>query len=203
MLIQNGLVPCALSPWTTLISVFFRVRADIRFASFLAFLMRISRTLLTLLQICRLCYHRIVKNETGTCPACRAEYKEENIQKKSLPEKKKKEGDVEPGWEQPAAGKKKPNKEKKPALPAYPGACRIFASARRYSCFLRAGFPAKVRELLLRCHEIGHVVRGELDERVLEDLKALPEKGFRFSFVICCFHGSESIWVFRGISGPE
>ena len=34
-----------------------------------------------------------------------------------------------------------------------------------------------MRELLLHCHEIGHVVRGELDDRVLEDLKALPERG--------------------------
>ncbi len=71
-------------------------------------------------QICRLCYHRIVKTETGTCPACRAEYKEENIQKKTIPDKKKKEGEVDPGWET-GVGKKKANKEKKPAVPTYSG----------------------------------------------------------------------------------
>jgi hypothetical protein len=45
-------------------------------------------------------------------------------------------------------------------------------------------FPVKVRELLLRCHEIGHVVRGELDDRVLEDLKALPERGNFFGYLL-------------------
>ena len=42
------------------------------------------------------------------------------------------------------------------------------------------GFHPKVRELLIRCHETGLIARGELDERVLEDLKALSEKGLSF-----------------------
>ncbi len=56
------------------------------------------------------------------------------------------------------------------------------------SLFWFPAFPVKVRELLLRCHEIGHVVRGELDDRVLEDLKALPERGERVQLPRSSFH---------------
>ena len=31
--------------------------------------------------------------------------------------------------------------------------------------------------MLAQCHEAGIVSKGELDERVMEDLKALPERG--------------------------
>jgi hypothetical protein len=78
-----------------------------------------------------------------------------------LPPKKKK-GDesqaADAGWESTGAKKKASNK--KPPVPlTFPG------------------FSPKVADMLAQCHEAGIVSKGELDERVMEDLKVLPERG--------------------------
>ncbi len=39
------------------------------------------------------------------------------------------------------------------------------------------GFTPKVQEMLQQAVDIGHVSKGDLDERALSDLKALPERG--------------------------
>lgn len=79
------------------------------------------------------------------------------------PPKKKKAEDAgskaeDAGWES-STTKKKAAGKKIPAPLTFPG------------------FSPKVADMLAQCHEAGIVSKGELDERVMEDLKALPERG--------------------------
>lgn len=88
-------------------------------------------------------------------------YEEDKFRKVDLPPKKKK-GDesqtADAGWENTGAKKKASNK--KPPVPlTFPG------------------FSPKVADMLAQCHEAGIVSKGELDERIMEDLKVLPERG--------------------------
>jgi hypothetical protein len=41
----------------------------------------------------------------------------------------------------------------------------------------KSGFTPRVQEMLQQAVDIGHVSKGDLDERALSDLKALPERG--------------------------
>ena len=96
-------------------------------------------------------------------------YEEDKFRKVDLPPRKKKGSDDsaagDAGWETGAKkGKGATNKttyaNKKPPVPlTFPG------------------FSPKVAEMLQQCHEAGIVTKGELDERVMEDLKILPERG--------------------------
>lgn len=119
-------------------------------------------------QICLLCFNHIQNEGNKQCPACRTEYNEEKFRQQAPPERKKKvDGDdkdkdgsrvgKDDGWE--TGGSKKKAGQKKPNPLSFPG------------------FAGKVAEMLLQCHEQGIVTRGELDERVMDDLKALPERG--------------------------
>jgi hypothetical protein len=91
--------------------------------------------------------------------SCR--YEEDKFRKVDPPPKKKKgeESKAEDaGWES-SNTKKKTAGKKAPAPLTFPG------------------FSPKVADMLVQCHDAGIVGKGELDERVMEDLKALPERG--------------------------
>lgn len=76
-----------------------------------------------------------------------------------LPKKKKgEEGSGDVGWESGGTKKTKTNK-KAPVPLTFPG------------------FSPKVAEMFAQCHEAGIISKGDLDERVMEDLKVLPERG--------------------------
>ena len=109
----------------------------------------------------------------------RARYEEANFKRLEPPSKKKK-GDGEKkrdeddgGWETGGAKKKTAGK-KAPAPMTFPG------------------FSPKVAEMLSQCHEAGVVSKGELDERVMEDLKALPERGTSLAAHVKAAHASFS-----------
>ena len=110
-------------------------------------------------QVCLLCFNTIQKEGNKQCPACRTEYDESKFQKQAPPSaaKSKVAADANDGWESTGA-KKKSAKKPAPAL-SFPG------------------FQPRVEAMLLQCHEMGTVSRGELDERVMEDLKSMPERG--------------------------
>mmetsp|Transcript_39984 Transcript_39984/g.125587 ORF Transcript_39984/g.125587 Transcript_39984/m.125587 type:complete len:872 (-) Transcript_39984:79-2694(-) len=108
-------------------------------------------------QICLLCLHKIRNEGNKQCPACRSEYEEEKFRQKDPPMTKKEEPTKDDGgWE--TGGKKKSSNKKQPAL-SFPG------------------FNPKVADMIIQCHDLGIVTRGELDDRVMEDLRALPERG--------------------------
>jgi hypothetical protein len=96
-------------------------------------------------------------------------YEEDKFRKVDVPPRKKKGSDEsaagDAGWETGAKkGKGATNKmayaNKKPPVPlTFPG------------------FSPKVAEMLQQCHEAGIVTKGELDERIMDDLKILPERG--------------------------
>ena len=122
-------------------------------------LMYIVDLIMTCHQICLLCLNKIRNEGNKQCPACRSEYEEGNFRKVEPPPKKKKNearADDE-GWESSTSKKKTGEKKKQPL--SFPG------------------FAPRVSDMLAQCHEAGVVSKGELDERVMEDLKALPERG--------------------------
>ena len=97
-------------------------------------------------------------------------YEEDKFRKVDPPSKKKKTDDnrqEDTGWESGGAKKKTQNR-KPPAPLTFPG------------------FSPKVAEMLGECHAAGIVTKGELDERVMEDLKALPERGLLFVKLAIC-----------------
>jgi hypothetical protein len=107
----------------------------------------------------------------------RDRYEEANFKRLEPPSKKKK-GDGEKkkdeddaGWETGGAKKKTAGK-KTPAPMTFPG------------------FSPKVADMLSQCHEAGIVSKGELDERVMEDLKALPERGTSLAPHVKAAHAS-------------
>jgi hypothetical protein len=109
----------------------------------------------------------------------RGRYEEANFKRLEPPSKKKK-GDGEKkkdeddgGWETGGAKKKTAGK-KAPAPMTFPG------------------FSPKVADMLSQCHEAGIVSKGELDERVMEDLKALPERGTSLAAHVKAAHASFS-----------
>jgi hypothetical protein len=113
-------------------------------------------------QVCLLCLNKIRNEGNKQCPACRSEYEEDKFRKVDPPPKKKKGeeggGAADTGWEC-STSKKKTSSKKTQAPLTFPG------------------FPPRVADMLAQCHEACIVSKGELDERVMEDLKALPERG--------------------------
>lgn len=94
-------------------------------------------------------------------------YEEDKFRKVDPPPKKKKSEEnkaEDAGWES-TAPKKKAAGKKAPLPLSFPG------------------FSPKVSDMLAQCHEAGIVSKGELDERVMEDLKALPERGASTSWL--------------------